>query len=112
MFDTSILDESLRLQREKQERERVILLQRVKETLRTVRCKYGLREAYICGSLLTARHWHRFSDIDVAVGGCSRAVLDVMGEIEEATGKEVDVIDLDRHPHPESFRSKGLKLYG
>ncbi len=112
MFDTSILDEALRIQREERDRQRIDLLHRVDERLRAVREKYGLREAYICGSLLSAHRWRRFSDIDVAVGGCSRAVLDVMKELEEVTGREVDVIDLDHHPHPDSSRQNGVKVYG
>ena len=112
MFDTHILDETLKAQREKRDRERVYLLQQVEETLRAVRKKYDMREAYICGSLLSAHRWYRFSDIDVAVGGCSRAVLDVMKDLEETTGKDVDVVDLDRHPFPDSFRNKGTKVYG
>ena len=112
MFDTSILDESLRIQREKRNRERLDLLQITGATLQAVQAQYGMREAYICGSLLSAQRWHQASDIDVAVGGCSAAVLDVMKALEDTTGKAVDVIDLDRHPHPDSFRDKGLKVYG
>ena len=50
--------------------------------------------------------------MDVAVGGCSGAVLEVMKALEDANGKVVNVIDLDYHPFPDSFRKRGLKIYG
>ena len=112
MFDTHVLDETLKVQREKRNRERVDLLDRVARTLKAIRQEYRIQEAYIVGSLLADYRWHRSSDIDVAVGGCSGEVLEVMKELEETTGKDVDVIDLDRHPFPDAFRSKGLRIYG
>lgn len=112
MFDTSLLDEALKGQRERLERERADLLGRVVEALKAVRKAHGAREAYVIGSLLAEYGWRRDSDVDVAVGGCSGAVLDVMKALEDATGRVVDVVDLDRHPHPDAFRRKGLKVYG
>ena len=112
MFDTGTLDEALKTQRETLKRERADLLNRVAEALKAIRPECSIREAYIIGSLLVEYRWHRSSDIDVAVGGCSGAVLEVMKALEDATGKVVDVIDLDSHPFPDSFRKGGLKIYG
>ena len=64
------------------------------------------------GSVLSPESWTESSDVDVAVGGCSHAVLDVMKALEDATGKTVDVIDLDQHPAPESFIRSGVRVYG
>ena len=36
----------------------------------------------------------------------------VVGALEEATDREVDVIDLDRHLRAGSFKAKGMKVYG
>jgi predicted nucleotidyltransferase len=112
MFDTRVLDEAVRVRKARLESERVELLQRVVETLKTIRQPCGIGEAYVVGSLLAMRGWHQHADVDVAVGGCSGEVLEVMRVLEEVTGKEVDVIDLDRHPSPDSFRKRGLKVYG
>ena len=112
MFDTSLLDETLRMQREERNRERVDLLSRVTETLQAIRGKYGIHEAYIIGSLLIAYRWHQSSDVDIAVSGCSEHVLNIMGELEETTGRTVDVVDLDSHPFPDTFKRKGLRIYG
>ncbi len=111
-FDTSIRDRALRQERERLEKERCALLDVVEKTLKENREKYGIREAYITGSLLQPHRWYPFSDVDVAVGGCSRHTLSIMKELEDATEKEVDVIDLDRHPSPDWIRKRSSKVYG
>lgn len=112
MFDTSILEEALRSRRQRLDSEQADLLGRVDRTLRDLRSEYGIGEAYVIGSLVPPRRWHQSSDVDVAVGGCSGNVLEVMRELEETTGREVDVVDLDRHPFPDLFRRQGLRIYG
>jgi len=72
--------------------------------------KYDIQTAYIVGSLLQPHRWYPFSDIDVAVSGCSRHTFSVMKELEEATGKDVDVIDLDEHFSADLLRKKGMKI--
>ena len=78
MFDTSRLDEALRSRRLKLEQERVGLLERVQEELRRIRRQHGIEAAYIVGSLKTPGAWRNSSDVDVAVRGCSHAVLEVI----------------------------------
>ena len=111
-FDTSIRDRALKKQRERLERERRNLVDVVCETLRKNREKYHIQAAYVLGSLLQTHRWYPFSDVDVAVSGCSRHILSIMKELEEATGKDVNVIELDEHPFPESFTKRGMKIYG
>ncbi len=111
-FDNRVLDRAIRERRNRLEEERRRLLSRVMEALRDIKDRFGIKEAYIVGSLLDSRRWAEFSDVDVAVAGASGHILDIMGQLEEATGKEVDVIDLDRHPNAEAIRVRGLKVYG
>ncbi|MFC1525445.1 nucleotidyltransferase family protein [Candidatus Latescibacterota bacterium] len=111
-FDTRILDATLRRQREGLEAERIQVLDRVRRALLAVRDRHGIASAYIIGSLLRPYGWHRHSDVDVAVGGCSHGILEVMAALEEATGREADVVDLDRHPCADSFTRSGLCIYG
>jgi predicted nucleotidyltransferase len=110
-FDTSIRDRALKQKRERLEQERRNLLDVVEKTLRENREKYNIREAYITGSLRQPHRWYQFSDVDVAVGGCSEHIFSIMGELEEATEKEVDVIDLDNHPSSDWVRRKGVEIY-
>lgn len=112
MFDTSRLDEALRSGRQKQEQERVALLERVQEVLRRIRSQHGIEAAYIVGSLKRPGAWRNSAAVAVAVRGCSHAVLEVMKALEDATGRSVDIIDLDRHPAGDLFTETGLEVYG
>ncbi len=112
MFDTSILDEATRAHRQRLAAEQAALLDCVRRTLLELRESLGIEAAYIVGSLRSPDSWRESSDIDVAVAGCSPVVLEIMKALEEATGREADVIDLDRHPAPQSFTEAGVKVYG
>ena len=112
MFDTSILDEAMRKRRQRLAAEQAELLNCVRRTLLELRQPLGIEAAYIVGSLRSPDSWRESSDIDVAVGGGSPVVLEIMKALEDATGKEVDVIDLDRHPAPQSFVQSGVRVYG
>ena len=112
MFDTSILDKAVRERRKRLAAEQAEMLERVRRTLLDLREPLGIESAYIVGSLHSPDSWKEGSDVDVAVGGCSPLVLEVMKALEEATGRAVDVIDLDQHPSSQSFVRSGLKLYG
>ena len=112
MFDTSVFDRALKKRREKRNRERTKILRSAAATLKRIRRQYDIREAYVSGSLLVEHRWNQASDVDVAVGGCSGAVLGVMKALEDATGRVVDVIDLDTHPFPDTIKEKGWQVYG
>ncbi len=112
MFDTSTLDKAVRERRQRLAAEQAELLDRVRRTLLELREPFGIEAAYIVGSLRSPDWWRESSDVDVAVGGCSPIVLEIVKALEEATGRAVDVIDLDRHPSSQSFVRSGLKVYG
>lgn len=112
MFDTDVLDRALKTRRGQRNRERVALIDRVACALRVCRDKYGVREAFIVGSLLYFYRWDHKSDVDVAISGASMHVLDVMKVVEDAVERDVDVINLDLHMFADRFRQKGMKIYG
>ncbi|MDE2809364.1 MAG: hypothetical protein OXN90_13175 [Gemmatimonadota bacterium] len=112
MFDTSVLDEALRKRRQRLAAEQAELFDCVRRTLLELREPLGIEAAYIVGSLRSPDSWRESSDIDVAVAGCSSVVLEIMKALEDATGREVTVIDLDRHPAPQSFAQFGVKVHG
>lgn len=112
MYDTSILDRATRERRRRLAGEQAELRRTVECTLLELRDRFGVRSAYIVGSLRSPDRWRESSDVDVAVAGGSHAVLDVMKAIEDATGRAVDVVDLDRHPFAESFTRSGIRVYG
>jgi predicted nucleotidyltransferase len=110
-FDTSLLDRYLAARRRSWERERKAALACARQTLLEARQRYGIREAYILGSVLDPRRWGPSSDVDVAVSGGSGRILELMAELEESCRREVDVIDLDRHPAAAWLRQKGWDVY-
>jgi len=112
MFDTRILDDAIRARRQRLAAEQAELLACVRRTLLELREPLGIEAAYIVGSLRSPDAWRESSDIDVAVAGGSPVVLELMKKLEDATGKEVDVIDLDRHASPQAFTRSGVKVYG
>ena len=111
-FDTSLRDKAVRDRRRRLAAEQAELLPRVRQALLELREPLGVRAAYILGPVLRPEFWQETSAVAVAVGGCSHAVLDVMKAVEDATGRVVNVIDLDRHPFPESFIASGVSVYG
>jgi predicted nucleotidyltransferase len=111
-FDTYILDEIFEERRRKLEQERKYVLSVARKTLFDIRRKYGIGQAFILGSLVQSNRWDSFSDVDVAVSDCSASVLEIMRELEVATQRQVDVIDLDSHPDPRIVKRRGEKLYG
>lgn len=111
-FDTTILDRALKKQREQYEQERLDLIGVVSDTLKKSQSKYNIKSAYIVGSLAQPRMWDKFSDVDVAVSGCSEHILSIMKELEDATGKQVDVIDLESSPLSDLLTQTGIKVYG
>jgi predicted nucleotidyltransferase len=110
-LETPVLDEFLAKKREQVESNRKALLETTLMALRAIRDRYVIQDAYVVGSLSSPERWTEFSDIDVAVSGASAHILTLMKELEEATGRAVDVIDLDRHPCPSFVRKRGIRVY-
>ena len=110
MFDTSTLDKAVRERRQRMAAEQAEILDRVRRTLLELRETLGFESAYVVGALRSPDSWKESSHVAVAVGGCSPSTLEVMKALEEATGREVDVIDLDRHPSAESFVRSAVKV--
>ena len=111
-FDTSTRDDAMCTRRRRLAAEQAAVLSEVRSALVEVRDRLGVRTAYVVGSLRSPALWHESSDVDVAVGGCSLDVLEVMKVLEDVAGRSVDVIDLDRHPSPEACVRGGLRVYG
>ncbi len=110
-YDTSLLDRILLEKDKRLEKERQRLLSTTKNVLIAIKKRYKIKSAYILGSLLKKR-WSESSDVDVAVSGASEYILDIMKELEDATKREVDVIDIDHHPFPEIIKARGKRIYG
>jgi predicted nucleotidyltransferase len=111
-FDTSIRDSILKEKIEQLEQERLRLLDVVEKTLKDIREKYEIKEAYIVGSLLQSHRWYDLSDVDVAISGCSQHFFSIMADLQMVADKDVDIIELDNCPFSNLLRKKGMKVYG
>lgn len=109
-FSTKLLDQCLqseRIERE-QERERTLLL--LLRTLPKLAEIYGIREAYIFGSLARPGRFRKDSDIDIAVLGLrKRLYFAFMAALRNALAREVDVIELEQHPWREKILKDGIR---
>ena len=110
MFNTDILDSEISRTAERLEIERKGILAKVISALRSGAPDLGVREAYVVGSLVHEGEWTDASDVDVAVSGADP--LQIMLLVERASGRVVDVIDLDGHPEPGMLRRRGTKIVG
>ena len=110
MFNTRVLDDAATKTAERLEAERRVLLERVFSVLVSKGPALGVREAFIVGSLAQQGAWTDVSDVDVAVAGGDP--LQLMRIIEDAAGRAVDIIDLERHPEPGMFRRRGTRVIG
>jgi predicted nucleotidyltransferase len=112
MFDTHELDEAIEQRRVRLLAEQSKLQEIARRSLLSLRDEHGLQAAYIVGSLAEPGLWQPESDVDVAVRGRQLDVLEVMRVLEEATGRDVDVIDLNRHPAPAAVIRAAIRVYG
>lgn len=85
-FDTSARDSAMRERRRRLAAEQAAVLSEVRNALFELRERHRVRTAYVVGSLRSPELWHETSDVDVAVGGCSREVLEVTKALEDVTG--------------------------
>jgi predicted nucleotidyltransferase len=108
--NTTKLDRILGDRSLQNEKERQKLLQKVIEWLDKHGLPYGIQTAYIFGSLTQPQRFHQNSDIDIAV---EQINLDdffaVIGFVSEATGRDVDVIELNKCHFGDRIRQTGIR---
>ena len=109
-FSTHLLDAAVRRRGERLEAERRAVLEKVIQILRREASRLGIRRAYAVGSIASEGAWADESDVDVAIVGGDP--LQVMKLLEEVTGRDVDVVELERHAAPGIFLRRGIEIVG
>ena len=110
MFQTTYLDRILAKQRSQLEQERQSLLDKTIDWLDNYGSQYGIKQAYIFGSITRKNQFTKGSDIDIAIEITNTDYLfSIIGFISEATGKEVDVILLNDCHFANRIRERGIK---
>jgi predicted nucleotidyltransferase len=108
-FNTSYLDKALKEKRLRLEQERQILLQQTLHWLDEFGLKYGIRQAYIFGSVTRPNKFHDQSDIDIAVEQINAEdFFSVIGFISEALARDVDVVPLNQCHFAHRIREQGI----
>jgi predicted nucleotidyltransferase len=109
-FDTSILDRALAERRAEWERRRVAMLARVLAVLGEVAPAFGVRRAYVFGSLAQPGRYHERSDVDIAVEWPRGQVgfFDLAAEVSRRLGQDIDILPLEQIPFAEKIRREGI----
>jgi len=109
-FQTTYLNQILANQYSKLEQERQSLLQKTIDWLNNYGSKYGIKQAYIFGSLTRKNQFSPESDIDLAVEVAKADnFFSLIGFISEATGRDVDLIPLNYCHFADRIRERGIK---
>ncbi len=110
VFNTDKLDQILDDCRLENEKGRQALLQKVMQWLDDHGLEYGIRSAYVFGSLSQPYRFHPNSDIDLAVEQIHAADLfAVIGFLSEAMGRDVDVVQLQTCHFGNQIKQTGIQ---
>ena len=108
-FDTSLRDAALARRRAELERKRKALLEETQRALEALGPRYGIRRAYIFGSLVAPGRFGLHSDVDIAVEQMdSRQLTEAIGAFSARLGCRVDFIELEKCHFAHRIREKGL----
>jgi len=65
---------------------------------------------YLTGSILQEGHFYDFSDVDIAVKGLKGNYFKVLSDLEEITGREVDLIEMEKCRFSQNIETRGLRI--
>jgi predicted nucleotidyltransferase len=108
-YDTSVLDQARAAQRAEWERRRQVMLVCVLSVLDEWLPRFGVREAYVFGSLARPGRYHDGSDIDIAVVWDGTDFFDMAGEISHQLGQDIDILPLEQLPFADKIKEEGVK---
>ncbi len=109
-FKTTLLDQHLRKKQRENEEIRRQTLQRVLDMLPQLAAKYRFNRAYVFGSLTKRGRFRSYSDIDIAIEGLDNEdYFKVMADLSDRLGREVDVIQLEKHRLQKRIVESGIE---
>jgi predicted nucleotidyltransferase len=108
-FDTSLLDEAIARRSVRLEKERQRLFAQTVALLESQSGKYGIRSAWIFGSVARPHRFHERSDVDIAIETSRPELLtEAIGRFSSLLERDVDVIDLASVPFADRIRREGV----
>ncbi len=106
---TYLLDEAIIRRQKALEKERQLTLKQVKQWLEANGKRYGIKQAYIFGSLICPNRFTKTSDVDLAVESIEpEHMFMTMTALAEALEREVDLIELFKCPFAHRIRQEGI----
>ena len=109
-FDISVLKKLREEKRERMEKKRMEYLRMIVPKLNEYFENLKVSEVYLVGSVLKPHRFHEFSDVDIALKGLEEDYFKVMKDVEEITGRNVDIIEMERCVFEDEIRKRGIRL--
>ena len=108
-FDTSVLDKAIAQRSRRLENERKILVAQTVALLDAHSRQFGIRSAYIFGSVARPRRFHEHSDVDIAIETSRPELLtEAIGRFSSLLERDVDLVDLSVVPFADRIRREGV----
>lgn len=105
-------DIAIQEKREKREKERKEILQRTTNALNRLSKKIKFSEAYLFGSSILPYRFKEYSDVDIGfLGLADEDFFYAMAFLSRDIGRDVDVIQLERHPFKDKVQTTGVKTW-
>lgn len=109
-FSTAILDEAIKRKKREREELRLSLLAGILSALDELTNEIPFTEAYIFGSVVRPYGYSEESDVDIAfVGLKDKDFFRAMSIISRKIGREVDIVQMERHRLSQEIRRRGIK---
>ncbi len=109
-FDTSVRDKAIARRSDRLESERKRLLAQTCALLESHCSRYGIRSAYIFGTLARPRRFHERSDVDIAIETSRHELLtEAIGRFSLLLDRDVDLVDLATVPFADRIRREGIE---
>ena len=105
---THLLTEILQQRRTQQEQERQVAVQKAQQWLDEHGTAYGIRRAFIFGSVIRPGHFHKNSDVDIAVESVAlEQYCMAISLLSTWLERDVDLIELDKCHFQHRIRQTG-----
>ena len=109
-FDTTLLDQAIAQRRAKAEIARCKTLADTQNFLGQWGAQYGIRRAYLFGSVTRPHHFTPDSDVDLAVEmDDNRQLFEAMSMLALVLGREVDMVELRNCHFARRIQQEGIE---
>lgn len=110
-FSISLIESVEKERLQKLEQQRIEMLNKTIEVLKSYFSGIIIEELYITGSLLVSGKYYEHSDIDIAIKGLPIDMMyKTIFELEEMLNRKVEIIELENCIFKEKIIKTGLKL--